>query len=289
MTQPPYAVVVGSLHYDIVVSAPHRPATGETVTSSGWRPVFDGKGGNQAAALVAAGVPCRMVSAIGDDSFGTYLRDGLRAAGVDDRHVATLPGVRSGMSVAIMDAEGDYGAVIVSGANLQIDPEGLNRDAFWQDAIYLVLQNEIPEALNIAAARAARARGLAVVLNAAPTRDLSDAFAQVVDILVVNAGEAEALCGISVASLDDAQAAAQALSGGFQVAVVTAGGDGVAIAGQEIVYAEPGHDITLVSTHGAGDCFIGAMVASLISCETLTAAVTIANIAAARHVSQQRP
>ena len=70
MTQPPCAVVVGSLHYDIVVSAPHRPAAGETVTGSGWQPVFGGKGGNQAAALVAAGVPCRMVSAIGDDGFG---------------------------------------------------------------------------------------------------------------------------------------------------------------------------------------------------------------------------
>lgn len=288
MTQPPCAVVVGSLHYDIVVSAPHRPAAGETVTGSGWQPVFGGKGGNQAAALVAAGVPCRMVSAIGDDGFGTYLRDGLRAAGVDDRHVATLPGVRSGMSVAIMDAEGDYGAVIVSGANLRIDPESLNGDGLWQDATHLVLQNEIPEALNIAAARAARARGLAVVLNAAPARDLSDALAQVIDILVVNAGEAEALSGISVASLDEAQAAARALSDRFQVAVVTAGGDGVAVAGQDIVYAEPGHDVTLVSTHGAGDCFIGAMVASLVGGETLTAAVTKANMAAARHVSRPR-
>jgi ribokinase len=289
MTQSPCAVVVGSLHYDIVVSAPRRPAAGETVTGSGWRPVFGGKGGNQAAALVAAGVPCRMVSAIGDDGFGTYLRDGLRAAGVGDRYVASLPGVQSGMSVAIMDAEGDYGAVIVSGANLEIDIQGLNEDALWQDATHLVLQNEIPEALNIAAARAARARGLAVVLNAAPARDLSDAFSQVIDILVVNAGEAEALSGIAVASLDEAQAAAQALSRRFQVAVVTAGGDGVAVAGQDIVYAEPGHDVTLVSTHGAGDCFIGAMVASLVGGETLTTAVMKANMAAARHVSRPRP
>lgn len=78
-----------------------------------------------------------------------------------------------------MDAEGDYGAVIVSGANLEIDPEGLGRDALWEDATRLVLQNKIPEALNIVAAQAARAQGLKVVLNAAPARDLSDALAQV--------------------------------------------------------------------------------------------------------------
>ena len=65
MSSHPCAVVVGSLHYDIVVDAHHRPAAGETVTGTAWRPVFGGKGGNQAAAVVAAGIPCRMVSAVG--------------------------------------------------------------------------------------------------------------------------------------------------------------------------------------------------------------------------------
>lgn len=89
--------------------------------------------------------------------------------------------------------------------------------------------------------------GLAVVLNAAPARDLSDALAQAIDILVVNAGEAEALSDTPVVSLDEAQA----LSGRFRVVVVTAGGDGVAVAGGDTAYAEPGHDVPLVSTHGA--------------------------------------
>lgn len=288
MTRTPCAVTVGSLHYDIVVAAPHRPAAGETVTGTGWRPVFGGKGGNQAAAVVAAGVPCRMVSAVGDDGFGAYLRDGLRAAGVDDTHVATLPGTGSGMSVAIMDASGDYGAVIVSGANLAIDPALLEDGALWQGASHLVLQNEIPEALNIAAARAARARAVGVVLNAAPARDLSDDMAGLIDILVVNAGEAEALCGIAVTSLDTARTAAAALARRFRVVVVTAGGDGVAVAGEGLAYSEPGHQVTLVSTHGAGDCFIGTMVAGLAGQASVPEAVALANLAAARHVSRPR-
>ncbi|TJZ91410.1 ribokinase [Paracoccus gahaiensis] len=288
MPSEPCAVVVGSLHYDIVVDAPHRPAAGETVTGHGWRPVFGGKGGNQAAAVVAAGVPCRMVSAIGDDAFGVFLRDGLRQAGVDEAHVTTCPGTGSGMSVAIMDAGGDYGAVIVSGANLAIDPDMLGRDALWRDATHLILQNEIPEALNLAAAQAARARGVSVVLNAAPARDLSDALAEAVDILVVNAGEAEALCGQPVASLDEAKAAARTLARRFRVVVVTAGGDGVAVAGPDLAHAEPGHAVTLVSTHGAGDCFIGTMAAQMVRGAPLTDAVARANLAAARHVSQAR-
>ena len=287
MSSHPCAVVVGSLHYDIVVDAHHRPAAGETVAGTAWRPVFGGKGGNQAAAVVAAGIPCRMVSAVGDDGFGIFLRDRLRAAGVDESHVATLPGQGSGMSVAIMDAGGDYGAVIVSGTNMEIDPASLEQEGLWEGATHLVLQNEIPEALNIAAAQAAHARGLSVVLNAAPARTLSDTLVQIIDILVVNAGEAEALCGIAVASLDTAQDAAKALSERFRVVVVTAGGDGVAVAGMDGTYSEPGHSVTLISTHGAGDCFIGTMIARLVKRHALPDAVKSANLAAAKHVSRE--
>lgn len=288
MATQPCAVVVGSLHYDIVVDAPHRPAAGETVTGTAWRPVFGGKGGNQAAAVVAAGVPCRMVSAVGEDDFGIFLRDRLRAAGVDDSHVATLPGKGSGMSVAIMDAGGDYGAVIVSGTNLDIDTTALERADLWQGATHLVLQNEIPEPVNIAAARAARARGLSVILNAAPARELSDAFAQSIDILVVNAGEAQSLCGVGVISLQTAERAVGLLAERFKVAVVTAGGDGVAVAGTDGTYAEGGHKVELISTHGAGDCFIGTMIARLVKQHALPDAVAGANLAAARHVSTRR-
>ncbi len=288
MSLAPCAVVVGSLHYDIVIDAPHRPAAGETVTGSAWRPVFGGKGGNQAAAIVAAGVPCRMVSEVGDDDFATFLRAGLVAAGVDDSHVVALSGVGSGMSVAIMDAGGDYGAVIVSGANLAIDPAVFARAELWQGATHLVLQNEVPEAVNIAAAQAARARGLTVVLNAAPARVLTDGLAGLIDVLVVNAGEAQVLGGIAVASLSDAQAAALTLARRFGVAVVTAGGDGVAVAGREGSFAVPGHRVALVSTHGAGDCFIGVMVAAMSRGAALQDAVAQANLAAAQHVSRPR-
>ena len=63
-------VVVGSLHYDIMVDAPDRPRKGETVTGYAWRPKFGGKGGNQAVAAAQAGAVTRMVGAVGDDDFG---------------------------------------------------------------------------------------------------------------------------------------------------------------------------------------------------------------------------
>jgi ribokinase len=284
----PLIVVVGSLHYDIMVDAPDRPRKGETVTGHAWRPKFGGKGGNQALAAARREASVRMAGAVGDDEFGRFLLERLAAGGVNRDHVATLPGSGSGMSVAISDAGGDYGAVIVSGANLSIDPHAVADADLWRDARALILQNEVPEAVNLAAARAAKAAGAIVCLNAAPVRALSSEFASLVDVLVVNAVEAEDMCGLAVDDLPSAVAAARRLSSCFETVVVTAGGAGVAglERGAEPI-SLPALPVTLVSTHGAGDVFVGALIASMVKSgdASLLAHLQAANIAAAEHVS----
>src|SRR3954465_15435455 len=97
----PAVVVVGSLHYDIVVQAPDRPRKGETVAGYAWRPKFGGKGGNQAVAAAKAGATVRMAGAVGNDEFGRFLLNRLEASGIDHSRVARLTNVGSGMSVAI--------------------------------------------------------------------------------------------------------------------------------------------------------------------------------------------
>ena len=279
----PTVLVAGSLHYDIMVEADHLPRRDETAVGTRWYPKFGGKGGNQAVAVAKAGAPARMLGAVGADDFGPYLREGLTAAGVDDRFVATVP-QGSGMSVAIMDAAGDYAATIVSGANLAVSlPED---PALWQDVALVVLQNEMPETSNIAVAQVARARGIPVLLNAAPARELSPAFAALVDILVVNAVEAEMMGAGHVCCLASAARAAETLAQRFDTIVVTAGGHGLAAwTSDDQSFALAAEKVTVVSTHGAGDAFIGALAASLVAGAGFEAACSAASRAAARHVS----
>ncbi|WP_027132716.1 PfkB family carbohydrate kinase [Geminicoccus roseus] len=284
----PVVVVVGSLHYDIMVDAPDRPRKGETVTGYAWRPKFGGKGGNQAVAAARAGAEVRMAGAVGEDGFGEFLLDALQAGGVDASHIQLMAGTGSGMSVAISDDGGDYGAVIVSGANLRLDPARLADPNLWQDARALVLQNEIPSDLNLAAARAARSAGAMVCLNAAPFRPLANDLAELVDLLVVNAIEAEQLSGVAVASLADAARAAEMLAARFPAVVVTAGAEGVAGSRRgEPPAALPAAPVTLVSTHGAGDAFVGALVASLAAGRSFGDSLETANQTAAAHVSRR--
>ena len=196
------------------------------------------------------------------------------------------------MSVAIFDAGGDYGAVIVSGSNLTLGEEDVAAasEMIAQTAV-LLLQNEVPEAANIAAARAAKAQGGRVVLNAAPARKLSGDLIALVDILVVNAIEAEFLAGMAVVeTLDGAAQAARLLVDLCPVVIVTAGGEGVACCDWDgEAFALPAIPVKLVSTHGAGDEFVGALAAALARGEGMRAAVTAANAASAFWSRRRRP
>jgi len=281
-------LTVGSLHYDIMVKADHLPRKDETSVGSRWYPKFGGKGGNQAVAVARAGVASRMFGAVGEDDFGTFLRRALREAGVEDGFVTTLSGVGSGMSVAIMDAEGDYAATIVSGANLQSDPAALADPGLWHGIGLLILQNEVPEALNIAAAHQAKARGIRTILNAAPARDLSDDLIGLIDLLVVNAVEAEMMGAGPVDDLASAALAAHHLGARFKAVIVTAGSNGLAAVEDEgEAFSLPAEKVQLVSSHGAGDAFIGTLCAALLQAKSLDEAAKAASHAAALHVSAQ--
>ncbi len=281
----PTVLTIGSLHYDIMVEADHLPRKDETATGSRWYPKFGGKGGNQAVAAAKAGAESRMIGAVGDDDFGRFLRQNLTMAQVDDRFIATIPTIGSGISVAIQDSAGDYAATIVSGANLHIAPDAISNDAAWADVRLLILQNEVPAAINQTAAVEARRRGVAILLNAAPARDLSPDLASLIDILVVNAVEAEMMGSPPVITLQDASLAAKYLATRFSTVIVTAGAAGLAGQTANEAFEMPAQTVVVISSHGAGDAFIGTLAAQLAVGQPLQTACSTASTAAARHVA----
>ncbi len=281
-------IVCGSLHLDIVVHAPALPRIDETAVGSVWRQVCGGKGGNQAVQAARAGAKTAMIGRVGNDGFGRTLRENLKTAGVDDVAVTTDAEAGSGMSVAILQDDGDYGAVIVSGSNLAIDAASLA--GTWGGiggAKVLVLQNEVPHAVNVAAAACARQQVAAVVLNAAPARPLDAELLDNVDVLVVNRVEAESISGFPVSDRPSAIAAMTALGCANRSVVITLGGDGLVVcpkSGEPVsIEAVP---VKVTSTHGAGDCFVGVLAERLAAGFSLIEACLTANQKAASFVSR---
>jgi ribokinase len=269
----PEVLVVGALHLDVVVDAPHLPSLDETVVGSAVAYRFGGKGGNQAVAAARMGARVCMAGRVGRDRFGEMILAALDEAGVERSGVLEVPGA-SGMSVAIVDARGDYGAVIVSGVNREI-----GEVAVPSSAKVVVLQNEVPEAVNLAVAAVAGAAR--VVLNAAPAREVPAALMARVDVLVVNRGEAAALAGDP-----DPEVAAVALRAkGPGVVIVTLGGEGLVAAFDAGVVRMAAPKVEVVSTHGAGDAFTGALAARLAKGDGLAEALSFAQGAAALTVA----
>ena len=277
-------VVVGSLHHDIVVQSDRQPLRGETLMGHKWFPKFGGKGGNQAAAAARLGAETHMIGAVGQDNFGDDLIAGLDAAGVDRTAVERVQS-GSGMSVAMVDAAGDYSAVVVTGANAQIKEETVASSPVIGRASILLLQNEVPPVINRIAATKAQQVGASVLWNAAPTRPDPEGIIKLVDLLIVNAVEAEQFCGQAVGSLQEAERAALKLQDLGVNTVVTAGAAGCAWAASDGETGSlPAVAVENAQAHGAGDVFCGALAAHLINAP-LSQSIEFASTAAHRHVS----
>ena len=273
-------LVVGALHLDVIVRAARLPGRDETLMGEAVRYAFGGKGGNQAVAAARLGAGVAMAGRVGDDGFAATILTALDAAGIDRRQVRAGSGA-SGMSVAILDSKGDYGAVVVSGVNREIAPDEIE---IAPGTRVLLLQNEIPTAVNLALA-ARLADPARLILNAAPAREVPGALLARTDCLVVNRVEAAMMTGMAPDALDPGTAARALRDLGPEAVIVTLGGEGLAGHDAGGAFRAPAFDVPVISTHGAGDAFTGALAARLAAGDAPRAAARFAQGAAALHVS----
>lgn len=263
--------VTGSLHLDVVVKAPHLPRLDETLTGDKVTYIFGGKGGNQALAADRHGASVYFIGRIGDDAFGQTLLKTLDNGSIDITQLQRDNG-KSGMSVAIVNEEGDYGAVIVSAANLRIDKEAF---AISEDTEILLLQNEIPEHVNISAIQKAKKHGCQVWLNAAPARRMSPELLSKIDVLIMNRIEAEFYESTLLSN-----------KASHITRILTLGSKGVQIQYPgEKLKSYPAYPVKTHSTHGAGDTFVGSLAAGHLAGKNFESALNYAQAAAALYVS----
>lgn len=267
-------VVAGSLNMDLVGQVSRLPSWGETVMGEGFARHAGGKGGNQAVAAARLGAPVTFVGAVGDDAFGAELRRGLQQEGVDADGLQ-LVRAATGCALIHVRADGANAISVLPGANALAPPPPSAWPADWR---CLVLQLEIPLPVVMAWARAARAAGALVLLNAAPMQDLPADLLQAVDLLVVNEVELQALVG----PRPDVDAALQAAAQrGPRQVVVTLGAQGCRAWDEGRLLHRPGLHVAVIDSTGAGDTFVGALAAALWRRQPFDEALTWANAAAA--------
>jgi ribokinase len=257
-------LVVGSANLDVVARAERHPSPGETLLGTELAEHPGGKGLNQAVAAARSGARVAFVGALGDDDAGRRLRSVLEAEGIVAEHVATVD-APTGRALIVVDTYGENTIVVVAGANALVT---VPRDV--PAAKITLAQLETPQAVVVAAFRAARASGGMTVLNPAPAGQLSDELLALSDLIVPNEHEAELLGG-----------PANLLAHGCRAVIVTRGGAGVDVHTADGVTHVPPHPVDPIDTTGAGDAFCGSLCARLAAGDSLETAVQWAAVAGA--------
>ena len=265
------AVVIGSLHMDLIAQADRFPGRGESVTGGSFAMTPGGKAGNQAIQLALCGVETTLISRVGDDQFGRELRAAISKKGVQVDRIAIDPFAPTGAS-AVLAAEGDYASIIAPGAANTLTRADLeSARAELERADLVILQWELDPVFTSEAIAFCAELGKTIMFNASPAPTNQAAFSILprgaIDWLIVNHAEARALAACEVHEVSDAIRSAGIIQQSFGIAniVVTMGGKGSVWRGMSETVVQPAFPADVVDTVGAGDAFLGSLAAALIN------------------------
>lgn len=270
---PARVAVVGSYNAGYVAEVPDFPVAGETVTADSYEEVVGGKGSNQAIAAARLGADVSFVGRVGEDRHAETALDLWDREGVDAAAVSRC-GEPTGVGIVLVDGTGENEIVVVPGANHELGREGVEHAAGaigTCDA--LLVQLEVDDGAVAAAVEVGADRGLDVVLDPAPARELPRDVLERVDYLTPNETEARILAGHAPDSdVDDATVSEQLRSLGAGTVVVTLGADGALVDGGDGRTRVSAPSVDPVDTTGAGDAFNGALAVALAAGESPVAA-----------------
>lgn len=271
----PDILVIGSLNTDLVVRSPRFPKPGETISGGDLQIIPGGKGANQAVAAARQSTSVVMAGRVGKDSFGPFLLNSLKSDRVDTSHVI-VDEAATGTAIIVVDLNGQNSIVLSAGANGKVSAQDV--EALKIDAKLLLLQLEIPIETVIHAAKWGKEKGMTVLLNPAPARELPDELISKVDYLLPNETELALLSGVALKDIPSAEQAARALiKRGVRNVIVTLGEKGALIVAADRAKHVAAYQVEVVDTTAAGDAFTGGFASALIRGLELNVAVKYGN------------
>jgi 2-dehydro-3-deoxygluconokinase len=254
-----------------------------------------GFGGDTSNMLVAAarlGARCAYVTAIGNDAFGDALLELWRSEGIDCRYVRRREDAPTGAYIISSGALGPSftylrkgsAASLISAAD--ISDEAIRSAGFVHaSGISLAISSSAAKAVESAFARA-RGFGIRTSFDANVrlklwpldvARASIHTAASEVDVLKISLDDAQLLCGLS-----DSHAIAHFYRDlGAGCVAVTLGANGAVMADNTSIHEIPGVDVSCIDATGAGDAFMGALLASLCAGKSAAQTLRMANLVGA--------
>jgi sugar/nucleoside kinase (ribokinase family)/D-arabinose 5-phosphate isomerase GutQ len=210
---------------------------------------------------------------MGDDRNGEFLRDAMNRFGIAN-HI-TLDGSASSFATVFLDARGNRAIYMAPGATAELKPEDIRRRhaAFIQRAHYVTTEvSQLRLATVVAILQLARSHSIPTVLDLDLPAD--DAVAMLgtqaeleraLKLATILKPSKSAAAGLAPVHNRDPLTMAQKLREryGNRAVVITAGDRGCAIAARDTALRIPAFRVKQVDATGAGDAFLGGLIAGL--------------------------
>lgn len=244
---------------------------------------------NEALVLSRLGKKVRLITRIGKDDAGTYLKNICQAADIDTTYFYETDDLDTGINVVLVDQDGEryfftnpHGSLRALRAE-DIIPEALEQAKIFCFASIFVFPHIDPAQLAEIFSMV-RSRGLLVCADMTSPKhgetvdDLAPALQQL-DYLFSNEVEAQAITGVK----EPENMAEILLQTGVRHVIIKIGSRGCLIADQtgyrEMIPACP--NTTCIDTTGAGDNFAAGFFAALLDGRSFTDCARFANATAA--------
>ena len=248
--------VIGNAAVDTVIRVNMLPRPGETVVALGASEDLGGKGANQAVAAARCGASVRLVAAVGDDPAGKRIRSALAREGVLMDGV-TASSYATDRCVITVDREGENTILSLVDAARNFNPIAETPIERWiMPGDWVVMQGNLRPTVTRDCLALAKSKGAMTALNPSPTYAAQDYDWTLVDLVVVNRGEARELAG---GGADEAPR--RLCKQGAGAVALTLGADGAAFFSADDVFRAAAPKVVTIDTVGAGDVFSGVLIA----------------------------
>ncbi|HAE87814.1 TPA: ribokinase [Candidatus Marinimicrobia bacterium] len=281
-------LVVGSANMDLVVRVETYPQPGETIFGHQFGMYPGGKGANQAVACAKLGTKTLFVGKMGNDLFQGKLMQNMNSNGVNVSEVIIDDEAPTGIALISVDASGQNEIIVVSGSNMNLNPEDIEKkkNLFSQASIVLT-QLEIPLETVTTIADLAKKSGNKLILNPAPARKLPSDLLNKVDYITPNETELALLSDLPVTDTESVIKAARLLiHKGVKHVIVTQGSKGALWVNRDHWQHFSAYPVKAVDSTGAGDAFNGTFACGLAREYSESEAITFANKVAAFSVTR---
>jgi 5-dehydro-2-deoxygluconokinase len=271
---------------------PHQVGVGlEDVTSFGK--YLGGSPTNVAVAAARYGHTAAVITAVGADPFGRFVRQALTGYGVSPEFVGEVAEWPTPVTFCEIFPPNDFPLYFYrtpTAPDLQLRPEDLDVDAIRAAALFWVtvtgLCQEPSRSATLAALEARAGHGITVLdldyrpMFWASAREAAEQVARALPLVDVAIGNREE-CEVAVGEVEPEAAAAALRERGVRIAMVKQGPDGVLALDDAGSVSVPAVQVDVVNGLGAGDAFGGAVCHGLLSGWETEKMVRFANAAGA--------